>query len=410
MNHPQHTPAPMTPEKSLPGWLILLGLLIAIAPLSIDMYLPAFPAIEQALGQHGGQAEYTLASFFIGISFGQLFYGPVSDRFGRKPPLYVGLVLYVFASIGCAWAGSLDALAAWRFLEALGGCSGMVIARAVIRDRCVASEAARAFSMLILVMGVAPILAPLLGGWINAALGWRTLFLALAGFGLLLLGLVHFAMAETRDARHAEPLSLGRALRDYARLLRDRSFLGYSLAASFASAGMFAYIAGSPHVLIEVYGIPPEHFGWVFGVNALGFIAASQLNVRWLRHTPLTTLLRRSLRLTALASLALLAFALYGEPPMLPLLACLFLFMTSLGLVNPNANAAAMASHGQVAGTASALLGMLQFGGAALTGTGLGLWSDGGVAALTTVMALCGLGAWAVHKLVVTRHRVHAVE
>jgi len=393
------------PEKALPGWLVLMALLIAIAPLSIDMYLPAFPAIEAELGGPGGEAEFTLASFFIGISLGQLFYGPVSDRFGRKPPLYVGLAVYIAASLGCAMAASLEALAAWRFLQALGGCAGMVIARAVIRDRCAAQEAARAFSMLILVMGVAPILAPLLGGWVNGAWGWRALFLVLAGFGLLCLALVHSAMAESRDTRHAEPLSLTRSLADYRRLLGERGFLGYTLAASFASAGMFAYIAGSPHVLIEIYGIPPEHFGWVFGLNALGFIAASQVNARLLRRYALTTLLRRSLRLTAATALVLAGFALLGEPPMLPLLVMLFVFMASLGMVNPNANAAALASHGQIAGTASALMGTLQFGGAALTGTGLGLLGDGGAGSLASVMAVCGLGAWGVHKALISHGR-----
>ncbi len=395
----------MNCAKGLPGWLILMGLLIAIAPLSIDMYLPAFPDMEGDLAHGTGQAEFTLASFFVGIALGQIFYGPLSDRFGRKPPLYAGLGIYVLASLGCAWAASLESLAAWRFLQALGGCSGMVIARAVIRDRCEAQQAARAFSMALLVMGVAPILAPLLGGWINAALGWRALFLTLAGFGLFCLGLVHWAMAETRIPPPGATLSLTRSLGDFRTLLGERGFLGYSLTGSLVSAGMFAYIAGSPHVLMEVYGVPPEHFGWVFGINALGFIAASQLNARLLRHTALAILLRRALRLTALTGLALAGFALHGEPPMLPLLASLFLFMTSLGMVSPNAQAGALANHGRMAGTASALMGTLQFTGAALTGAGLGLWGDAGVTALTTVMALCGLGAWGIHKAIITRAR-----
>lgn len=382
----------------MPGWLALMGLLIAIAPLSIDLYLPAFPAIEAALGPGGGQAEYTLASFFIGIAFGQLVYGPLSDRFGRKPPLYFGLAVYVLASVGCALADGLASLAAWRLMQALGGCAGIVIARAVVRDRCQAQEAARAFSMLILVMGLAPILAPVLGGWLNAWLGWRALFWSLAGFGLVCLALVHFAMAETRDVRQAAPLTPRRVLADYRALLGTRRFMAHGLTGGLASAGMFAYIAGSPHVLIELYGIPAEHFGWLFGLNAVGFVLASQLNARWLRRVPLATLLRRALRLTALTSLALLALAIQGEPTLPWLLASLFLFMASLGLVNPNANAAALAHHGHLAGTASALLGLLQFGGAALTGAGLGLWGEGGVTALASVMAASGLAAWAVQR------------
>ncbi len=393
----------MNQGRAFPGWLVLLGMLIAIAPLSIDLYLPAFPAIEAELANGTGQAEFTLASFFIGISLGQLFYGPLSDRFGRKPPLYAGLVIYSLASLGCALAGSLEALAAWRFLQALGGCAGMVIARAVVRDRCSAQESARAFSMLILIMGVAPILAPLLGGWVSTAFGWRALFALLAGFGALCLGLVYRRLAETRDSTHAPPMTLAGVAGDYLGLLRQRGFMGYGLAAALASAGMFAYIAGSPQVLIGLYGIAPEHFGWVFGINAVGFIAASQINARLLRHTPLTTLLRRALRLTALSALILALFALYGQPPMIPLLICLFVFMASLGLVNPNANAAAMASHGQIAGTASALIGALQFGAAALAGAALGLSGKGSIVPLATVMAVSGLGAWVVHKLMIVR-------
>lgn len=384
------------------GWLVLLGILIAIAPLSIDMYLPAFPAIEATLGEAGGQAEYTLASFFVGIALGQLFYGPLSDRFGRKPPLYAGLAIYVLASIGCASSDSLAHLAAWRFMQALGACSGMVIARAVVRDRCHAHEAAQAFSRLILVMGLAPILAPLMGGWIAGAFGWRALFVTLAAFGIVCLLLVRFGLAESRDPRHVMPLTLRRMLGDYLGLMRSRAFVGYGLAAALAGAGMFAYIAGSPALLIGVYGIPPEHFGWVFGINALGYIAASQLNARLLRHTPLITLLRRSLRLTALSALVLAAMALVGQPPFIPMFIGLFVFMASLGLVNPNANAAALAGHGRIAGTASALIGAMQFGCAGLAGAALGLTGQGGVAPLATVMALCGLGAWLVYRRLIT--------
>lgn len=393
----------MNSGRTFPGWLVLLGLLIAIAPLSIDMYLPAFPAIEAELSQGAGSAEYTLASFFIGIALGQLFYGPLSDRFGRKPPLYVGLVIYCLASLGCASANSLEALAAWRFLQALGGCAGMVIARAVVRDRCSPQETARAFSLLLLIMGVAPILAPLLGGWVSSLLGWRALFGLLAGFGLLCLWLIYRRLAETRDARNAPPMTLGRVGGDYLGLLRQRAFMGYGLAAALASAGMFAYIAGSSQVLIGIYGIAPQHFGWVFGLNAVGFIAASQVNARLLRHTPLTTLLRRALRLTAVSALVLALFAMQGQPPLIPLLLCLFVFMSSLGLVNPNANAAALAGHGKIAGTASALIGAMQFVGASLAGAALGLSGKGSVAPLATVMAVCGLGAWVVHKALIRR-------
>jgi DHA1 family bicyclomycin/chloramphenicol resistance-like MFS transporter len=383
------------------SWLILLGTLIAIGPLSIDMYLPAFPAIERGLGAEPGAVEYTLASFFVGLSLGQALYGPISDRYGRRPPLLFGLALYAVASVGCALAPNLAALVVWRFLQALGGCAGMVITRAVVRDRCGAREAARAFSMLILVMGLAPILAPLVGGWIVTHLGWRVIFALLSVFALACLATVYRALPETHDTRHEPPLRLGRVLGDYGRLLTHRAFLGYCLIAGLSSAGLFAYIAGSPFVLIELYGIPPQHFGWVFGINALGFIAASQLNALALKSTPLSRLLRRALRAPALASLALLALALSGTLNLPLALAGFFICVASLGYINPNAFAAALATHGQQAGMASALLGTVQFGLATLAGTLVGSLHDGTARPLVALLASCGVGAWLVHRWLV---------
>lgn len=387
---------PATPL--LQGWLILLGALIALGPLSIDMYLPGLPTIGRDLAAPPGSVELTLASYFIGMSIGQLFYGPISDRFGRKKPLYAGLILYTLATVGCLLATDVYTLTAWRFVQALGGCAGMVIARAVVRDRCQAREAARAFSALILVMGLAPILAPLLGGWIIAVANWQTIFALLALFSLLCLVMVYIGLAETHDTRHAEPLQLGRVLRTYGQLLQNRAFLGYATSGSLAMAGMFVYIAGSPFVLIELYDIPQQHFGWVFGTNALGFIVASQLNARQLRYLAPTALLRRALWVPALAGLALVLLLYATTAPLAVLLPTLFLFVASLGYVVPNSSAAALATHGQHAGTASALLGTLQFGFATLAGTLVSLWHDGSGRPLATLMALCGISALLVHR------------
>ncbi|GAB3258589.1 multidrug effflux MFS transporter [Chitinimonas naiadis] len=384
----------------LPPWLILLGALIGIAPLSIDMYLPSFPAIEAALGRG---AQLTLASFFIGLALGQLVYGPVSDRYGRKPPLYVGLALYVAGSLGCLFATSIEQLALLRFAQGLGGCAGMVLARAVVRDRCEPREAARAFSLLMLVMGLAPILAPLLGGWVLTVAGWQAIFGVQAGFGFACLLAVHFGLAESHDIRHAEPLQFGRVLRGYAELLGERGFLGYTLATGLAQAGMFAYIAGSPLVLIQQYGIAPQHYGWVFGSNALGLIAASQLNVRLLARTSLTTLLRRALWMPALAGTALLLISLLGQPPLPLLLLGLFLFVASLGFISPNGSAAALAGHGQRAGSASALMGALQFGLATLAGIAMAAWRTDTALPLATAMAFFGVGSLLAHRLLIGR-------
>lgn len=388
-------------NKLSPSWLILLGALTAIGPLSIDMYLPAFPAMEGDLQAAPGSVEYTLSSFFIGMALGQLIYGPLSDRFGRRPPLLAGLALYTLASLGCAYAPDVHLLAGVRFLEALGGCAGLVITRAVVRDRCGARDSARAFSLLILVMGLAPILAPLIGGVVAAWLGWREIFLLLALYGAIGLAAVYYGLPETHDTRHEPPLRLARVAGDYGRLLRSRSFIGYTLVGGLAFAGMFAYIAGSPFVLIRLQGIPAEHFGWVFGANALGFVAASQVNARLLANRSITWLLHHAIWLPALAGLALALASLAGGLSSALILTGFFAYVASLGFIGPNATAAALATHGQQAGTASALMGALQFGIATVTGAMVGFWHDGTARPLMLVMGVCGAGAWLAHRWVV---------
>jgi DHA1 family bicyclomycin/chloramphenicol resistance-like MFS transporter len=382
-----------SPSSALPvSWLFLLGGLIAIGPLSTDMYLPAFPAMASELG--GGAMEYTLAAYFIGLSLGQLFYGPLSDSFGRKRPFMAGLALYAAASLGCALAGSAEALVAWRFLQALGGCSSMVIVRAVVRDRCEVHAAARAFSMLILVMGVTPLLAPLLGGWMGVHLGWRAIFWLMMFCGLLGFAAVALLLPETHDTRHEPPLRLGGILADYASLLASPSFLGYTLAGGFGFAGMFAYIANSPFVLIQLHGVRPEDFGWFFGAVALGYIAASQINARLLKRAAPTRLLRLATWAPAAAGLALATCGLAGWLPLALALACIFVYVASMGSIGPNSAAAAMATHGQMAGKASALMGAVQFGLATLAGWLVGYVRDGSMMPLALIMALGGVGAW----------------
>jgi DHA1 family bicyclomycin/chloramphenicol resistance-like MFS transporter len=322
----------------------------------------------------------------------------LSDRFGRRRPLMAWLALYTLASLGCAYAGNVPALAGLRFLEALGGCAGMVITRAVVRDRCGARDAARAFSMLILVMGLAPILAPLLGGVVVTWLGWREIFLLLALYGAVGLLAVYHALPETHDIQHEPPLRIGRVFANYGRLLLSRTFIGYTLMGGLAFSGMFAYIAGSPFVLIELYGIPAQDFGWVFGLNALGFVVTSQVNARLLKTRSLTGLLHHAVWLPALAG-ATLAVAAFGGWLVLPLiLAGFFAYVASLGFIGPNATAAALATHGQQAGTASALMGAMQFGIATLMGSLVGLWHDGTARPLMLVMGFCGCSAWLVHR------------
>jgi DHA1 family bicyclomycin/chloramphenicol resistance-like MFS transporter len=277
--------------------------------MSIDMYLPSLPTIAADFGVEPAAAQWTLASFFIGMAFGQAVYGPLADRYGRKPPLYGGLLVYIVASLGCALAPNATALIAARFVQAVGGCAGVVIARAVVRDRFDAQTSARVYSLLMLVMGLAPILAPLLGGWVLAFAGWRTIFIILALFGLSCLFTVWRYLPETRPPAALSTGGIGPTLRVYAGLLGDRAFLGYVLSGGFAQAGMFAYITGSPHVFIELYGVPAHAYSWLFGLNALGLIASSQINRRLLLRYTAETILRRANRATVLLGLALILVA-----------------------------------------------------------------------------------------------------
>ncbi len=376
-----------------PLWLLICASLTAIAPLSIDMYLPSFPALAVDLHTDIGQVQLTLGTFLVGLAIGQAFYGPISDRFGRKPPLYVGLTLYGLAAAGCAMASSVDSLMLWRCLQALGGCTGLVVSRAVIRDRLEARDSARAFSSLMLVMGLAPILAPLIGGAVLAASGWRAIFWIHCVAAVLLLWLVHTRMEESLDPQRRRTLHPGTVLRSYWELLRDREFLGYSLSAGCVQGGMFAYIAGSPFVLIELHGIDPSHYGFVFGANAFGLIAMSQVNARLVRVHPLDEVLRTALFAPCLAGLTLAASALLGWATLPVLLVCFFVFLAGLGCITPNASALALAHQSHRAGTASALMGTLQFGFGTLAGAAVSLWHDGTALPLAVVMAICGSGA-----------------
>ena len=378
---------------------LMLGSLTALGPLSIDMYLPSFQAIARDLAASPAQVQLTLAVFFVALGIGQAFYGPISDRFGRRRPLCFGLGLYVLASAGCASARSIEALVAWRFAQALGGCAGMVIARAVVRDRFDEREAARFFSLLILVTGLAPILAPSIGGQILVFFSWRAIFWALAGFALVGFITATFLLPESLPPERRTEGGVGTALYVYARLLRDRAFMRYALSGALVISGMFAYIFGSPFVFMQIYGVRPERFGWIFGFIAFGLISASQLNRVVLARVVGARILSHALMVTAGASVILLVMAWTGAGGLPGLLGPLFVYIASLGFVLPNVMATALGPQGRNAGTASALLGTLQFGAGATVGMLLGALGDGTAVPMAGLIAACGLSALLVHRL-----------
>jgi DHA1 family bicyclomycin/chloramphenicol resistance-like MFS transporter len=364
--------------------ILILGALSAFGPLAIDFYLPAFPAMALAFGTDEKHVQLTLAAYFLGLSIGQLAYGPVADRFGRRLPLLTGVGLFTAASLACAFAPNLEWLIGARFIQALGGCAGMVISRAVVSDKCDAVGSAKVFSQLMLVMGLAPILAPMLGGLLVNTTGWQSIFLVLTGFSALAGLAVAIGLPESLPA-HVPRQPLSGALRQYGRLLSDPVYLGHALTGGIAIAGMFAYIAGSPFVFIKLYGVPAEHFGWLFGTNAAGFILVAQV-----KRGP-AFLLVRTVWIYLGAGLTLLAVSALHTEQLWPLLIPLFICIASLGCILPNASACAMSGQGARAGSASAMLGCLQFSVAAGAAALVGVLHDGSAVPMAMVISLCGI-------------------
>ena len=390
--NPSGTPvASSSAQINLRRFVFTAAAVMAIGPLSIDMYLPSLPALQAHFGVDTAATQFTLSMYFVGLAIGQLIYGPVSDRFGRKMPLLFGLALYSLVSLGCAYAPNMDSLIMLRFLQALGGCAGMVITRAMVRDLFPPQEMARILSTLVLIMGVAPILAPLVGGQIFLLFGWQAIFLVMTAFSVLCFAGI-YSLPETSRNR-GESLRLGNVLSGYLRLLRHRRFMGYALAGGVAQGGMFAYISASSFVLINVYGVSPAHFGWLFGSNALGLITAAQVNSFVLKRYRSEHVLRSALMANACFGVLLLINASTGFGGLLGIMIPLFCGMSSLGFSFPNSTAGAMAPFGDRAGMAAALLGTLQFGIAAISGSVVGHLFNGTALPMAAVICVCAVSA-----------------
>ena len=381
----------MGKPRSLTLLIIILASLTAFSPLSIDMYLPSFPQIAAEFGVSVARVELSLATFFIGLSCGQLLYGTATDRFGRKKPLYIGLSLYCAASLLCALAPNSGTLIALRLFPALGACGGIVIARATVRDLFDTQESARVFSLLMLVMGAAPILAPLFGGYVALLFGWRAIFAVVAAISAVCLLAVYRYLPETREPN--PQVRPGRSFRIYLDIIKNRSFLGYTLAGGLAQAGMFAYITGSPFVFIEYFGVPAQYFGWLFGANALGLIALSQLNARLVRAHGPTRILRGCLLATAGLGLVLIVTGVFGFG-FWGVAVPIFLYVASLGMILPNATAGALAEQTENAGAASALIGTLQYGLAAVASSLVSHFNNGTPFAMTALVGAGGIAAF----------------
>jgi MFS transporter, DHA1 family, multidrug resistance protein len=378
---------------------IILGALTAVGPLAIDMYLPGLPTIGREFGVDAAATQVSVASYFFGVAVGQAFYGPLSDAVGRKPALYFGLVVFILSSLGCAWADNVNTLVAFRFLQALGGCAPIVIPRAVVRDHFDQVGSIRMLSMLMLVMGLAPILAPLIGGQLLVNFGWRSVFWLLATYALVWLVLVVFLLPESLPLERRRRQPVGVVLSTYLRLLMDRTYICYVLSGALIFAGLLTYVSGSPYVFIELFHVSPERYGLYFGVNACGIMAASQTN-RWLAtRVEARRIVGIVLIVAMIASLVLLIDASTGFGGFAGILVPLFFYIACHGFVLPNTTALAMAPHGKVAGSASALLGTVQFVLASVTGALVAALANGTPVPLAAVIAGCGVAAFVSHHV-----------
>ena len=376
----------------VPAWLpILLGFLQAVGPLSTDMYLPAFPAIEASFHAPSGSAQATLGTWVLGLSVGQLVQGALADRFGRRRPLLIGTLIYTLGSAGCALSGSIGTLSAWRFMTAFGASASMVIPRAIVRDVSEGHDSARLLSRLILVLGAAPILAPSLGSLVLQAASWRGIFWINVGYGALALLTAWSALPDTLPAGRRVALHPAAMLARYRHILTERGFLTHALMMSFYAFALFAYLAGSPDVFIQHYRFTPAQYALVFGSVAATFIAASQLNTWVVRRLDLHGTLRRASTLYLLLAAVVLALAL-ADARALWLGVFLALTQGLTGFLNPTATVGALRLHSDHAGSASAVLGAMLFAIGACGGFLVG-WPANGTAVPMAGLMLLGAAA-----------------
>jgi MFS transporter, DHA1 family, multidrug resistance protein len=374
-------------KRTYVTYILILGLLTTIGPFSIDMYLPGFDDIARSLHTNAATVALSLSSYFIGIALGQLIYGPLLDRYGRKKPLYAGLALYIVATAICMQARDINTLIVLRFIQALGSCGAQVAAMAMVRDLFGAKESAKVFSLLLLVVGASPMIAPTVGGYVVVAFGWRTVFLILGIIGVVVTFLTIFFLPESYPADRNFSLKPGPIVRNFIGVIRIRQFLVATLVEAFAFAGLFAYVSGSPILFMNIFHVDKRTYGWIFAFLSVAFIVLSQFNGRLLRRYTSLQIIRVALTGQVTVSVLFLAGSIAGWYGLGGTIALLFLFLTFLGFTYPNAAALALAPFDKNAGTASALLGTLQMGIGALASVAVSAFSNGTAVPMVAVIA-----------------------
>ncbi len=405
------------PDSPVPGHYFLLtptsfactlsiALLVALGPLATDMYLPALPGLTGEFSTSAGLVQLTLSLFLAGFALAQIIYGPLSDRFGRKPMMLVGLSLFVLASIACALAQSIEMLILARFVQALGGSAGPVLGRAMVRDIHGPQESARVLSHIGSAMALAPAFAPILGGYMSVYLGWASIFWFLALVGFLGTTLLLLAIEETAPLEHRHPKPVKTILADYARLLRDPGYLGYTLTCTLAYAGLFAFLSGSSFVIIEYFGISEQHFGLLFMLVVAGYISGTLSGARLSRRFDYRRLVGVGSLVLLLAGGSMLAIALGRPEQVMSIVFPMMIFMLGVGLVMPQSMAGALADYPHMAGSASGLLGFTQMSVAGLVGVAVGHSYDGTPVAMALAIAVTGLLSLVVYLSLLHRRQV----
>lgn len=373
--------------------ILILGLLSALGPFSIDMYLPGFPAIADDLSVSVDAISYSLSSFFAGVCIGQLLCGPLLDRFGRRIPLITGMLLYIVASIGCVLSNSIELLIICRFFQALGGCVGMVAPRAVIRDIFPVEENAKIFSLMILILGVSPIVAPTAGSYLISAFGWHSVFMVLTVIGIITLLAVVFGLPESRQPDPAYSLKAKPILLNFYSVLKVPQFYTYSLMGAISSAALFAYLSGSPFVFMKLFGTSEQEYGIIFAIIAAGLILCSQLNNQLLKKYTSEQITVVTLSIQTAVGIALLIGTAFNWLNLYSTVGLIALFLSCQGFAFPNSSALSMAPFSSNAGSASALMGAMQMAFGAFTAAVIGWCNPSSALPLAVIMASCAMVA-----------------
>ena len=399
---------PVVPRPTLtPSLLVLLALLSAFTPLSIDMYLPALPVIAQDLNGSIGDIQLTLSAFMIAFGAGQIFYGPAGDRFGRRPVILTSLAIYVVASIGCAFAAQAGHLVTLRVLQGLAACGGVVLARTMVRDLAEKDQAARAMSLMHACSSLAPMLAPLIGGQVLWFAGWRAIFWVLAGIGVFAVAVAGARLPETLRPEYRQPLAIGSVLKRFGELVRHRAFMGYALTGTFQFSALMSFLSGSPFVFIQTYGIDPREFGLIFGGQVMFMTVGSLLNARFAPVFGAARILHHGVWVPLIAGPTALVLGILevrtGAIGLWPFVACFIAQIASISMIGANAMALALQRYPHMAGTASSFMGVMQFGIGALFGAVVGQTLDGTILPMVIAMGVSGVLCFASHRVLVGR-------